>query len=269
MILPMFAGNTTDEAISFIRENIKTKAFVGFSGGKDSIVTAKILELSGVDYQLYYSMTGIDAPEVVRFIRREYPECIFLKPRFSFWHFLSVSTPPSGRLRWCCGKLKKYPAWKIPTTQRAMGIRAEESWKRAGYGRINTFNQEKRGFTDFHPIYYWKDWEVWDFIRRHGLKTPPLYDWGFDRIGCVLCPYHSEKTGKMHKMYRDRWPGYFDRFEKGICELFRKRQGQGHKMFYATPEEFLRNWYLNDTSRWYAMDDNAQIKKPETYDMFS
>jgi len=249
----MFGSESNvDEAVGFVR-SIPTdeEIFVGFSGGKDSIVTAKIMELSGRQYRLFYSFTGIDPPEVVRFIRNHYPECKFLHPLSrDFWSKLSVNVPPSNRLRWCCRVLKKEPAWQMPHTSRVMGIRAEESYARKKRGRVNFI--EKIGHHQYYPIFYWKEWEIWEFIESYQLPYPKMYDEGFDRIGCVVCPFHSEKTGRMHQMYRDRWPKYFDRWERGIKELWEKRLGQGKDMAYDSPEEFLKAWYLDDSARWYA-----------------
>ena len=45
-----------EKSIDFIRDNLKDKGliFVGFSGGKDSIVTADLMRRSGVEFKLYY-----------------------------------------------------------------------------------------------------------------------------------------------------------------------------------------------------------------------
>lgn len=238
------------EAIAFIQESFKGEtAFVGFSGGKDSIVTEHLFKMSGIKYELFYSFTGLDAPQVVQFIRQNYPNCKFLRPTRSFWEDLSTNVPPSNRLRWCCTSLKKLPGLKLPHKKRARGIRAEESSKRSKYDRVNYF--KKLGHTHYYPVFHWNEYEIWEFIRANNLPYPELYDQGFDRIGCVVCPYHSEPTGKTHKKYRDRWPKFFDRYEKEIAALFRKRQEQGREMFYNTPQEFLAAWYFNNAARWY------------------
>ncbi len=260
--LPLFEIDTLDyiesESINFIQENLSEKGeiFVGFSGGKDSIVTAKLMELSGVDYKLFHSFTGIDAPEIVRFIRKNYPDCEIIKGKRRYWTDLSVNCPPSDKLRWCCNVCKKKPTFFYPHYHRVLGIRREESPKRKNVQRIEPFyfhwkKQNKIRYMKYHPILHWKEWHIWDFIFKYSLEYPDMYNEGFDRIGCVICPYHSEKTGKLHKLYRDRWPYFFTRFEKEICKLYYKRVSQGKIMHYSTPEEFLKNWYLDKTARWY------------------
>ncbi len=241
----------TDEAVSYLKDNLSDEGeiFVGFSGGKDSICTAELFRLSGLPYQLYYSFTGIDAPDVVQFIRKYYPECIFLKPKRTFWRDLSVNVPPSDRLRWCCTSLKKKSSWDLPHKLRSLGIRAEESSKRANRKRTNIWKEKDHVY--YQPIFHWKEWQVWDFINKNKLPYPKLYDEGFDRIGCVVCPYHSEPTGRMHKMYRDRWPGFFKKYESAISDLFYKRISQGKQMFYNTPQEFCDAWYKKQSARWY------------------
>ena len=69
----------TTEAIAFLRENEPPEGFfVGFSGGKDSIVSLELCRIAGIKHQAFYSCTRIDPPEVVRFIRMHYPEVTWL-----------------------------------------------------------------------------------------------------------------------------------------------------------------------------------------------
>lgn len=238
----LFNDDYVAEAIQFVQKNVPAGTDVGFSGGKDSICVAKLMELSKIPHTLTHSFTGIDPPEIVRFIRNIYPHCQIYKSKRTFWRDLAVNAPPSDRLRWCCTLLKK-----TGTKHQVQGIRAEESSRRAKRNRINIW----KGQTMYYPIFHWNEWQVWDFIKSHKLKYPALYAEGFDRIGCVICPYHSEKTGKLHELYRSRWPWVFERWERAITKLYYKRVNQGKEMHYATPKEFLAAWYLNDAARWY------------------
>lgn len=245
--------NLINSSIEFLQTELQDKGlvFAGFSGGKDSIVTADLLKKANIKHQLYYSVTGIDPPEIVKFIRREYPECIFLKPSKTFWHSLLTKNPPAKHSRWCCMELKKKPGLKINIQHRVMGIRAEEGSARAKYQRIEYF--KKYEHFHYHPILDWSEGDIWEYIDDNKLSYPALYDEGLSRIGCVICPYHYTGNGRGHDFYRKRWPKMFTRFEQYCKKWFDKRKKQGRKMFFKTSEEFTENWYRGNV-QWYERD---------------
>ena len=130
-----------DEAIEFICEHEPPEGyFVAFSGGKDSIVTLELVRMAGVKHQAFYSATGIDPPEVGKFIKQYYSDVKFLRPEMTFWQGIYKKSPPLRKTRWCCDVLKKNHLHKIPLKHHILGIRAEESFKRKEHPRI-----------DFHP----------------------------------------------------------------------------------------------------------------------
>ena len=233
--------NMTLEAIDFLHRSIEEKnqpVLVCFSGGKDSIVTEALVKMSGIPYILNSTLTGIDPPQVTRFIHKYYPYCTFNRPRQSFWHLLTTHNPPGGTgkgIKWCCTKIKENPSNTIPLKHRILGIRTEESLTRAQYGRINKFKDQ----AHYYPIYHWREWQIWEFIEKYNIPYPKLYDQGFNRIGCVICPNHANN----HNLYRDRWPNHFKCFEKYVKIWWNKRVRQGRDMWFDSPEEFLENWY--------------------------
>jgi len=231
----------TDEAISFLRDNCSgTHFLVMTSGGKDSIVTTHLAKMSGISFELQSTMTGIDPPELIRFIKRHYPECQFVRPKLSFWHLLTTHNPPGGTgrgIKWCCTKIKEDPSNKTPNRSRILGIRAEESNIRVKYSRIDF--RENNGQTLYYPIFYWNEWHIWEFIKAHNLPYPKLYNHGFDRLGCVICPNHQNH----HDIYRNRWPNHFKCFERYVNIWWNKRKWQGRDMYHESPQEFLKDWY--------------------------
>ena len=156
----------TAEAIGWLRDNLNGKhVLVCFSGGKDSICIEKLVGLAGISYTLNTTLTGMDPPEVLQFIRREYPDCTYVRPRQSFWHLITTANPPGGTgrgIKWCCTKIKENPSLTIPIENRIVGIRAEESWARKKYGRINNI----KGNTHYYPIFHWNEADVWEFIEN-------------------------------------------------------------------------------------------------------
>lgn len=43
------------------------------------------------------------------------------------------------------------------------------------------------------PIFHWTEHDVWAFLNTLGIKHCELYDMGYHRIGCILCPMSSMK----------------------------------------------------------------------------
>ena len=241
--------NLIDDTLAFIKK-IPQPILVGFSGGKDSIVIAKLVELANVTHELVYSNTTIDPPDLTRFIKKYYPHCTWTNPTRSFWKMIPASNPPTRRYRWCCTALKKRPTWKLPYSRRIMGLRSEESGSRKRLPKINFF--KKLGHTHYYPILDWNECHVWEFIEEYKLPYCKLYDEGFDRLGCVVCPMRSnQQTLKYHQIWRERYPKYFLKFENACKKWWDKRIRQGRTMAYPTVEEFIEDWYWG-TAVWYS-----------------
>ena len=203
--------------------------------------------MARVQHKAYYSCTRIDPPEVVRFIRQEYPDVTFLMPSMTFWEGIKKKFPPLRMQRWCCDVLKKEPGKIIPLKYRVMGIRAEESARRAARPREDTW----RGQVQIKPIFHWKEWHVWDFIEAHGLLYPAMYDEGFHRIGCIICPFIMglglAKT-RNRELSMQRWPGMWQAFEHACRAWFESmrdndlRPGKKHKNFDDYYNAYLRGF---------------------------
>lgn len=62
--------------------------YLCFSGGKDSQVIYALAKMAGVKFHAYYNITTVDPPELVYFIRKEYPEVTMVPPRISMWKLI-------------------------------------------------------------------------------------------------------------------------------------------------------------------------------------
>jgi len=233
-------GQTKEEqAIEFIQKHEPPEGYMGcVSGGKDSEVLKHLTVMSGVKVQWYYSLMP-DPPELLQFIKKYHSDVKIIRPKNSFWKQVGTWFPPHRFSRWCCDYIKEAPSKKIPLTHRLLGVRGEESAGRRKKGWINQFTKKR---INYHPIFDWLEWEIWEYIEGNGLPHCSLYDEGFSRLGCVVCPMRSAKdTAK----WRARFPPQYRLFEK-CCYRWWERIGhhrqriRGREMLF---DEFMGNWY--------------------------
>ena len=160
--------------------------YVAFSGGKDSIVCLDLVKKAGVKYDVHMNLTSVDPPELLKFIRKYYPECQLHKPKISMFQLiLKKKILPTRRIAFCCEKLKERGGLDRTTI---VGIRKEESAGRSKRLEYEIF----KGIPSVRPLLEWASDEIWDYIKTNQLPYPSLYDEGFYRIGCIGCP----KAGK-------------------------------------------------------------------------
>jgi len=234
-------GKTKEEtAIEFIRENEPPEGYALFySGGKDSEVVLHLAKLSSVKFESYYSMMP-DPPELIRHIKQHHPEVTFLYPKMSFYGGVAKLYPPRRNGRWCCDHLKERPGKGVPYIHRLLGIRAEEGNNRKKYGSVHKFTKKR---INYYPIFNWLEWEVWEYIDRHKIPYCCLYNEGFGRIGCIVCPLRA--PSKAQELYRKKYPKHFERFERQV-EKWWESGGwwrQTKRRYEMLLSEFLDNWY--------------------------
>lgn len=120
--------------------------FLAFSGGKDSQALYHIAQLAGVRFQGHMNLTSVDPPEVIRFVKKNYPEVELRKPGKSiFQHAVEKQILPTMRVRWCCAEYKETAgAGKVTL----IGIRKAESSRRAKRNEVEINNRKFSGDLD-------------------------------------------------------------------------------------------------------------------------
>ena len=75
-----------------------------------------------------------------------------------------------------------------------LGLRAYESEKRAGKGFDTKGSDTRvRQVREWLPIQLFTEQAVWDVIKAGGLPYHPIYDLGFQRLSCRLCPLAGDE----------------------------------------------------------------------------
>ncbi len=240
--MTLFACDKVQEAIDFLKEHEPPEGYdVKFSGGKDSIVLYDIVKKSGVKYTVHFNFTTIDPPELTKFIRRQYPEVQWIKPKQTFFRYLlKFGLPTKGR-RWCCAKLKHRVDAKGVSRHKVVGIRAEESVKRAKRGRIFTTKWQRD--IAYSPIIDFTEGDIWEYIEANNLPYPSLYDEGFSRLGCVICPFIC-RTGILEQ-HKARWGRIYQNFEIVVGNLYEQKKEYYLSQGLMSARELLDCWYAS------------------------
>ena len=215
--------------------------WVGFSGGKDSVVILELCKMAGVKFEAHHSLTTIDPPELVQFVR-ETPGVIIDRPKMSFFQFLvKKGVPPLVRRRWCCEELKEHAGQgRLVIT----GVRWAESARRSTRKMFDVCYRH-RGQRILHPIIDWSTKQVWEFIHSRQIPYCHLYDEGRKRLGCLFCPMAASRERLADTK---RYPKYANAFRKAFCRAHEKRKlekpdsvsrwANGNEMF----DWWVRDW---------------------------
>lgn len=183
------------------------------SYGKDSEAARHLAIRSGVKFISVYNVTGIDPSELIKHGKIYHPDTIRRRPEKTMWELMEwKQMPPLRTHRYCCEWLKER---NTPNSFIITGIRWQESNNRKKRAMIETsYKSEKVKYI--HPIIDWTEDDVWEYIRENNLLYCSLYDEGFKRLGCVLCPM---KTAKQRLYETKRFPQITQRWIKAF-EIF-------------------------------------------------
>ena len=120
--------------------------YLAFSGGKDSQALFHMTQLAGVKFCGHMNLTSVDPPEVIRFVKNNYPEAELIKPGKSiFQHAIEKQILPTMRVRWCCAEYKETAgAGKVTL----IGIRKAESSRRTKRNEVEINNRKFSGDLD-------------------------------------------------------------------------------------------------------------------------
>lgn len=249
------------------------------SGGKDSSVCVELARRAGLPFEVQHNHTTADAPETVRFVRKEFARlenmgihCDIHYPtykgkRTSMWDLIPQKLmPPTRIMRYCCDVLKEHSA---EGRMIATGVRWAESPRRKkqrGIFKKQVSNKDKAVSTRtdgdslaelfapcklkakriVNPIVDWTDAEVWDFLRDAKVPVNPLYEEGCNRVGCVGCPMAGKRR---YEEFR-RWPQYEKLYVLAFERMLQEREQRG-----KLDESWRIGTTGRDVFRWWMEED--------------
>lgn len=112
----------------------------------------------------------------------------------------------------CCMMMKKAPFKEFEKasglkpfigTMASEGGQRESAYKRTG---CNAFSSGKS-----MPMGFWKEEDVWEYIRSRNLNYSKIYDMGYKRTGCMFCMFgchledYPNRFQRMQKTHPRQW----------------------------------------------------------------
>lgn len=230
----LLTGKTKLEmSIQRIREYCTgKKTLVAFSGGKDSQCCYHLCQDAGIEFHAEYSITRFEPPELLEFVRKEYPDVTFRREyKQSLYEDIKKYGLPNRFFRYCCdAKHKKTNGYDIAV----IGIRFAESARRRA--RWSMFGQKQDKTWYVCPICDWSDADVWEYLND--IKKVPhckLYDEGYKRIGCVCCPLSPRKEDEK------RWPKIANNLRRAFYAYYKEKKKQGFMTSKGKVIQYLAN----------------------------
>lgn len=236
----LLSGETLEDvSIQRIIDNEPEEGYyLAFSGGKDSQVIYDLCIRASVKFDAHFHMTTVDPPELLQFIKNNYPNVEWDRPKISMFQLIvQEGIPPLRQMRYCCHHLKEMGGrGRIVLT----GIRWSESVARSKREMWEISYKDKQK-TFFHPIIEWKNIDVWEYIKNHDLEYCSLYNEGFERIGCILCPMAASEQRSLEAK---RWPRYYNAYLLAFKRLIEKKSENNRewRLDLSTPEKMMYWW---------------------------
>lgn len=228
-------GKLDDIAIERLRTFEPEEGYyVAYSGGKDSDVILDLVRRSGVKYEAHYHLTTCDPPEVVRHVKTQLDVTID-RPKLTMWQLIrKKGMPPRRTARYCCEVLKEGEGKDGLVVT---GVRWGESVRRSKRKMVESCYKSP-GKRFLNVIIDWTTADVWDYIRTRDIPYCKLYDEGFMRLGCVLCPMTRDVERQMQ-----RWPRIARAWERAIKATWKAEKGN-----FESPDDYWQWWLDRDSS---------------------
>lgn len=252
----------------------KKPLIVTSSGGKDSDVCIALALAAGINFEVQHNHTTADALETVYHVRDAFKrleekgiKCTVNWPTYkgasvTMWSLIPQKLmPPTRIVRYCCVVLKEGGgAGRMIVT----GVRWAESaarrknrgiFEKNGKGKaeimLTNDNDDRRTLFEncklkakrvCNPIVDWSDDDVWEYIQSEHIQTNPLYECGFNRVGCIGCPMAGKKSRQFEFA---RYPTFEKAYIRAFDKMLIERIARGRPCDWQTGMDVF-HWWMED-----------------------
>jgi len=249
--------------------------YLCFSGGKDSQTIYHLAKEAGVKFDAHYNVTGIDPPELVYFMKKNYPDVIRDKYEKSMFQLIQEKGLPTRLKRFCCSTLKEHGGeGRLCIT----GVRWAESNKRKGrrpFEIVTPKKEDKKLFNDndegrklfetcmqkgkrvINPIVDWENEDVWEYLNSRDIEHCILYDQGYTRLGCIGCPMSTRKVQEL-KRYPKFYDNYMRAIEKFLPAYLERCTKKNRQPFRKTAQEWMDWWLEIEVDKTKSIDGQVE-----------
>ena len=239
--------------------------------------------MAGVKFDAHYRITSVDPPELVRFIKKQYPDVSMDYPRdsdgevVSMWSLIRKNTmPPTRMFRYCCEKLKEGGGEGRLTVT---GVRWAESVNRKkNHGEVTIFKKggkakEIASSPDYQQtprggvVLLNDNSESRRLMEQCVIKGKvtlnPIIDWEEDDVWEFLnewakvphCELYDQGFTRLgcigcpmsgtNGMLRDfnRWPKYKDSYIRAFQKMLQRSKTTQKGTKWETGEDVM-NWWI-------------------------
>jgi len=226
----VYLNNIEGEAIGFIKNTAakyRLPVTISYSGGKDSLATLFLVKKALTDFDVLFINTGLEFPETLQNVQdvvQQYGLRLKTAEAGSFWDAAPSFGAPSVEARWCCKVCKLGPVTNLIENNYSdgcltfIGQRRYESEVRSKSQRIWQTPWVGNQISA-SPIQHWTALHIWLYLFREKAPYNPLYERGFDRIGCWLCPSASLAD---YDFVKAQYPEMWKRWETFLVDYGKK-----------------------------------------------
>lgn len=114
----------------------------------------------------------------------------------------------------CCDIIKKNPMHNFEKQYNLkpyIGLMASDSRQRKmNYLKIGCNAYD--GKTQSNPLGFWREEDIWNYIRKYNLSYSKIYDMGYARTGCMFCMFgiHMEKGKNRFQIMKKTHPKQYN-----------------------------------------------------------